>query len=375
VTVILERYCRFLAALVMAVAFFGTPAQAVTVSAASSQPILIGNTVAGKTYRVTASGVADLFVGWNGQGLPFSPNGKPTYSFPAPYAPFYPNGLDYDPSSGPTAYGIGGPQKLYGSLLGTFSASPQGSSDYFMMGNYYVFTASSSGALYARINDCCFWDNGGSFEVSMVEVQAVTVSASATQPVFIGNVVAGKTYRVMASGVADIGVGVSGSNGQGLPFTADGRPTRPFPAPYAAFFPNGLDHDPASGPTSYGPGGPQKLYGSLIGSFTGSPQGYADFFMIGDDYIFTAGSTGALYAMVNECCYYDNAGGYDVSMSEVQGSGGSETIQYSYDAKGRLVKVERSGGVNNGVISEYSYDAADNRQNVKVSGSGNSPPQ
>jgi hypothetical protein len=96
--------------------------------------------------------------------------------------------------------------------------------------------------------------------------------------------------------------------------------------------------------------------------------------MIGDDYTFIAGSTGALYAMINECCYYDNAGGYDVSMSEVQGSGGSETIQYSYDAKGRLVKVERSGGVNNGVISNYSYDAADNRQNVSVSGSGNSPP-
>ncbi|MBE1525983.1 hypothetical protein GGC65_000439 [Sphingopyxis sp. OAS728] len=368
----LKEYRQFLAALYLVAALFCIPANAVTVSASASQPTLIGNTVAGKTYRVTASGVADLFAGWNGQGLPFSANGKPTYAFPAPYAPFYPNGLDNDPSSGPTAYGIGGPQKLYGALLGTFSASPQSHSDYFMMGNYHVFTANSSGALYASINDCCFWDNAGSFEVSMVEVQAATVSTAATLPVFIGNVVAGKTYRVMASGVADIGVGW---NGQGLPFTANGRPTRPFQAPYSAFYPNGLDYDPASGTTAYGVGGPQKLYGSLIGAFTSSPQVYADFFMIGDDYIFTAGSTGALYAMINDCCYSDNAGGggYDVSMSEVPNSGGGETIQYSYDAKGRLVKVQRSGGVNNGVITEYAYDKADNRQNVKVTGSSNSP--
>lgn len=370
----LTKCHQFIAAIFMAASLMSSPAYAVTVNASSSQPTLIGNVVAGKSYRVTASGVADLYAGWNGQGLPFSPNGKPGYSFPAPYAPFFPNGLDSDPSSGPTAYGVGGPQKLYGALLGTFSASPQNHSAYFTMGSYYVFTASSSGALYGMINDCCFGDNAGGFEVSLVEVDTATVSASATQPVFIANVVTGKTYRVMASGVADIGVGVSGIYGQGLPFTANGRPTRPFSAPYAAFFPNGLDHDPASGPNVYGPGGPQKLYGSLIGSFTNSPQGYADYFVIGDDYTFTAPSTGALYAMINECCYYDNAGGYDVSMSELQGSGAGETIKYSYDAKGRLVKVERSGTVNNGVVVEYSHDRSDNRQNVKVTGSANSPP-
>lgn len=47
----------------------------------------------------------------------------------------------------------------------------------------------------------------------------------------------------------------------------------------------------------------------------------------------------------------------------------SETLNYTYDAKGRLVKVERSGTVNNGVKTEYSHDRADNRQNVKVTGS------
>jgi hypothetical protein len=51
-----------------------------------------------------------------------------------------------------------------------------------------------------------------------------------------------------------------------------------------------------------------------------------------------------------------------------------ETINYSYDAKGRLVKVERSGTVNNGVTSNYSHDKADNRTNVTVTGSPNAPP-
>ena len=51
----------------------------------------------------------------------------------------------------------------------------------------------------------------------------------------------------------------------------------------------------------------------------------------------------------------------------------SETITYSYDARGRLVKVERKGTVNNNVTANYSYDKADNRTNVNVA-SPNSPP-
>jgi len=46
----------------------------------------------------------------------------------------------------------------------------------------------------------------------------------------------------------------------------------------------------------------------------------------------------------------------------------TETITYTYDAKGRLVRVAHSGTVNNNVISNYSYDASDNRKNVKVTG-------
>jgi hypothetical protein len=44
----------------------------------------------------------------------------------------------------------------------------------------------------------------------------------------------------------------------------------------------------------------------------------------------------------------------------------SETVTYTYDARGRLVKVERSGTVNNGVKAEYKYDKGDNRTNVNV---------
>ena len=44
----------------------------------------------------------------------------------------------------------------------------------------------------------------------------------------------------------------------------------------------------------------------------------------------------------------------------------SETISYTYDSRGRLVKVVRAGTVNNNVSVEYKYDKADNRTNVNV---------
>lgn len=45
-----------------------------------------------------------------------------------------------------------------------------------------------------------------------------------------------------------------------------------------------------------------------------------------------------------------------------------ELITYTYDARGRLVQVSRSGAVNNGVQANYAYDKADNRSNVTVTG-------
>jgi hypothetical protein len=48
-----------------------------------------------------------------------------------------------------------------------------------------------------------------------------------------------------------------------------------------------------------------------------------------------------------------------------------ETTTYTYDAKGRVTGVTRSGGPDNGVATSYSYDQADNRTNVTVTGAPN----
>jgi YD repeat-containing protein len=51
----------------------------------------------------------------------------------------------------------------------------------------------------------------------------------------------------------------------------------------------------------------------------------------------------------------------------------TETIVYTYDAKGRLVKVERTPAstINTNVKTDYTHDKADNRTNVKTAGSPN----
>jgi coenzyme F420-reducing hydrogenase delta subunit len=55
------------------------------------------------------------------------------------------------------------------------------------------------------------------------------------------------------------------------------------------------------------------------------------------------------------------------------GAYASETIRYSYDARGRLIRVVHSGSVNNTVSVNYAYDKGDNRTNVNVV-SPNPPP-
>jgi len=46
----------------------------------------------------------------------------------------------------------------------------------------------------------------------------------------------------------------------------------------------------------------------------------------------------------------------------------AETITYTYDAKGRLVKAVHTGTVNNNVTVAYEHDKADNRKRVLVTG-------
>lgn len=57
-----------------------------------------------------------------------------------------------------------------------------------------------------------------------------------------------------------------------------------------------------------------------------------------------------------------------VVLFTVQNAHAAETITYSYDAKGRLVKVVHAGTINNGVQTTYSHDRTDNRTQVKTVG-------
>lgn len=50
------------------------------------------------------------------------------------------------------------------------------------------------------------------------------------------------------------------------------------------------------------------------------------------------------------------------------GANASETVTYTYDAQGRVVKVVRSGTVNNGETVDYQHDDADNRTEKKTTG-------
>jgi YD repeat-containing protein len=46
----------------------------------------------------------------------------------------------------------------------------------------------------------------------------------------------------------------------------------------------------------------------------------------------------------------------------------TETVTYSYDARGRLTKVVRTGTVNNNITTAYGHDKADNRTAKTITG-------
>tara|TARA_B100000749_G_C18087704_1_gene326378 strand:+ start:100 stop:321 length:222 start_codon:yes stop_codon:yes gene_type:complete len=45
-----------------------------------------------------------------------------------------------------------------------------------------------------------------------------------------------------------------------------------------------------------------------------------------------------------------------------------ETFPYTYEAQGRVIKVERSGDANDGEQVDYEYDDAGNRTHVEATG-------
>ncbi len=51
-----------------------------------------------------------------------------------------------------------------------------------------------------------------------------------------------------------------------------------------------------------------------------------------------------------------------------------ETVTYTYDALGRLVKVAKSSGPASGVEMTYAYDQVGNRTNVTVTGTSRPAP-
>jgi hypothetical protein len=63
-----------------------------------------------------------------------------------------------------------------------------------------------------------------------------------------------------------------------------------------------------------------------------------------------------------------------IGLAIVTGAFGAETITYTYDAKGRLIRVVRTGTVNNNVTTEYTHDKANNRKTVVTTNSPNPPP-
>jgi YD repeat-containing protein len=55
-------------------------------------------------------------------------------------------------------------------------------------------------------------------------------------------------------------------------------------------------------------------------------------------------------------------------------AGAAETVTYTYDAKGRLIKVVHTGTVNNNLTTTYTHDKANNRKQIVTTNSPNPPP-
>jgi hypothetical protein len=173
----------FLSPLLFALSALAAPpaSAAVSVSGNLATPTFIASLSAGQTYTITASGVVDLYNGFNGgAGLTFTADGKPTYAFPSPYAAFGPDGSTTDPTNG--SHGPAYDANV-GALVGTFSANPvggAGSTSFFLIGLGTTLTTASDLTLYGLVNDTDYRDNGpGAFSVDVVQASAVPEPASA----------------------------------------------------------------------------------------------------------------------------------------------------------------------------------------------------
>lgn len=146
------------------------------VSAANPTLTAIGTLVGGTTYKITATGIADLISGFNGgAGATFDADGKPTYAFPGSLGSLYPDGSDTDPQTG--FNGAAGPGKLLGALVGTFSPAPTDYSQVFTIGTSLIFKASADATLFAIVNDD-YYPNNDPFSGYTVAISTVPLPSA-----------------------------------------------------------------------------------------------------------------------------------------------------------------------------------------------------
>ena len=138
-------------------------ASAVTVPGGSATPTFIANLAAG-TYQLVGTGIVDIA----GDGLfRLRPDGKPETMVAEPtYGYFNPNGADNDHGT----FGPAGMGTNLGSLVGTYTATPTMTSDFFKIGNSTTLTLGTGKTLYALVNDNYFPNNTGAFDVTVSAV-------------------------------------------------------------------------------------------------------------------------------------------------------------------------------------------------------------
>lgn len=146
-----------------ALALMSSVAAAGVSVSASATLVDLGSFAAG-VYNISATGTVDL-VG-NGT-FAMNPDGTPVTTVTAPnYNYFNPDGsFNADGNYGPA-----GANAKIGALIGTFSATPLTTTDWFLIGYAKQVTLASAGHIYARVNDTYPPNNTGAFDVTVTAV-------------------------------------------------------------------------------------------------------------------------------------------------------------------------------------------------------------
>ena len=116
------------------------------------------------TYVITGRGVVGLVPD---NSFPMLPDGTPQSPITTPnYSYFNPSGSFIADNS----YGAAGTNAKIGALIGTFSAAPSSSSDWFLIGYSKQVTLSSAEHIFASVNDTYHDNDHGYFDVHVAAV-------------------------------------------------------------------------------------------------------------------------------------------------------------------------------------------------------------